>query len=84
MPIPKHPHSQTVESLAKELKSTKEGLSHDAVAKNLSIYGLNEIGEKRHNLFRLFLTQFKSPLVYILVVAAILSFFWEICMKVCW
>ena len=31
--------------------------------------------EKKHNLFILFLSQFKSPLVYVLVAAAVLSFF---------
>lgn len=75
MTIPEHPHFETLESLAKQLETSKEGLSNAAVQKNLSIYGLNEIQEKKHNLFILFLAQFKSPLVYVLVVAALLSLF---------
>lgn len=75
MNIPDHPHYETVESLAKEMETSKEGLSYSTVQKNLSLYGLNEIREKKHNLFTLFLTQFKSPLVYVLVVATVLSLF---------
>jgi len=75
MTIPEHPHFETLESLAEQLETSKEGLNNAAVEKNLSIYGLNEIQEKKHNLFRLFLSQFRSPLVYVLVVAAVLSLF---------
>ena len=75
MTIPEHPHFETLESLAEQLETSKEGLNNAVVQKNLSIYGLNEIQEKKHNLFILFLAQFKSPLVYVLVVAAVLSLF---------
>ena len=75
MTIPEHPHFETIGSLIEQLETSKEGLSNTAVQKNLSLYGLNEIQEKKHNLFTLFLAQFKSPLVYILVVAAVLSLF---------
>ncbi|WP_415408294.1 cation-translocating P-type ATPase [Sulfurovum sp. CS9] len=75
MIISEHPHCETLKSLTEQLETSKEGLSNAAVEKNLSIYGLNEIQEKKHNLFILFLAQFKSPLVYVLVVAALLSLF---------
>ena len=75
MTISEHPHFETLESLAEQLETSKEGLNNAAVQKNLSIYGLNEIQEKKHNLFRLFLTQFISPLVYVLLIAALLSLF---------
>ena len=75
MTIPEYPHFETIESLAQKMEISKEGLSSDSAQKNLSIYGLNEIKEKKHNLFILFLLQFKSPLVYVLVVAVMLSFF---------
>lgn len=75
MTIPEHPHFETIESLADQLETSKEGLSSAAVQKNLSIYGLNEIQEKKHNLFALFLTQFTNPLVYVLLLAAVLSLF---------
>ena len=77
MTIPEHPHSETIESLAQKMEISKEGLSRDRAEENLSLYGPNEIQEKKHSLFMLFLTQFKSPLVYVLIVAAELSFFLE-------
>lgn len=75
MTILEHPHFETLESLAEQLETSKEGLDNAAIEKKLSLYGLNEIQEKTHNLFILFLAQLKSPLVYVLVVAALLSFF---------
>ena len=75
MTIPAYPHSETLELLAEQLETSKEGLNNSVVQKNLSIYGLNEIQEKKHNLFILFLSQFTSPLVYVLLVAALLSLF---------
>jgi len=75
MTIPEYPHFETIESLVEQMEISKEGLSTDDVQKNLSLYGYNEIKEKKHNLFVLFLLQFKSPLVYVLVVAVILSLF---------
>ncbi len=77
MTIPEYPHFESIESLAEQMEISKEGLSNESVQKNLSIYGLNEIKEKKHNLFILFLAQFKSPLVYVLVAAALLSFILE-------
>ncbi len=75
MTIPEYPHFETIESLVQTMEISKEGLTKESAKKNLSIYGLNEITEKKHNIFILFLSQFKSPLVYVLVVAVILSFF---------
>ncbi len=75
MTIPEYPHFETIESLAQKMEIYQEGLSTDDAQKNLSIYGYNEIKEKKHNLFILFFSQFKSPLVYVLVVAVMLSFF---------
>lgn len=75
MHIPEFPHSQTIESLLKELETSEEGLSQNKAADRLAQFGPNEIEEKKHNLFILLLRQFKSPLVYILVIAAMLSFF---------
>ena len=75
MTIPAYPHSETLELLAEQLETSKEGLNNSVVQKNLSIYGSNEIQEKKHNLFILFLSQFTSPLVYVLLVAALLSLF---------
>lgn len=75
MTISTYPHYETVESLAKQLETSKEGLSAATAEANLLRYGLNKIQENKHNLFILFLLQFKSPLVYVLVAAAVLSLF---------
>ena len=75
MTIPDYPHVETIEFLAQQMETSKEGLDQAKVQQNLSIYGLNELKEKKHNLFLLFLSQFKSPLVYVLVAAAALSLF---------
>jgi len=75
MIIPEYPHFETIDSLTEQMEISKEGLSSESVEKNLSLYGPNQIKEKKHNLFILFLAQFKSPLVYVLVAAALLSFF---------
>jgi len=75
MNIPAYPHSETIESMIKMLETSKQGLEHSKAQANLLLYGRNEIEEEKHNYFMLFLSQFKSPLVYVLVVAALLSFF---------
>ncbi len=75
MNIPSHPHSETIKSLAKALETSREGLDYHKAKINLLLYGRNEIEEEKHNYFLLFLAQFKSPLVYILVTAALLSLF---------
>ncbi|MDD5405513.1 MAG: cation-transporting P-type ATPase [Sulfurovaceae bacterium] len=75
MNIPSHPHSETIKSLTKALETSKEGLKHSKAKANLLLYGRNEIEEKKPNYFILFLSQFKSPLVYVLVAAALLSLF---------
>ncbi|MDY0194669.1 MAG: cation-transporting P-type ATPase [Sulfurovaceae bacterium] len=75
MNIPGYPHSETIESLMKTLETSTQGLDNNKAKANLLLYGRNEIEEEKHNYFMLFLSQFKSPLVYVLVAAAILSFF---------
>ena len=75
MKLLEYPHAMTPESVAKELNTSEEGLNNVSVEKHLLLYGTNEIKEQKHNLFILFLTQFKSPLVYILLIAALLSLF---------
>ncbi|MBN2721591.1 MAG: cation-transporting P-type ATPase [Campylobacterales bacterium] len=75
MNIPAYPHSETIESLIKALETSTQGLDNNKAKANLLLYGRNEIEEEKHNYFMLFLSQFKSPLVYVLVAAALLSFF---------
>ena len=56
------------------LHSSTEGLQPSDAEQRLKQYGLNTIGaQQKATAFRLLLSQFKSPLVLILIVAAIIS-----------
>ncbi len=58
------------------LKSKKTGLSSHQAEKRLHTYGLNEIKEeKKISIFKLILSQFSSPLVWILIAALIISLY---------
>ena len=71
-------HSYTIEETFKKLSSTSNGLSEEEATKRLKQFGSNELPEKKekHPIF-IFLKQFHSTLIYILVVAAIISFIFE-------
>jgi P-type Ca2+ transporter type 2C len=62
-------------TVIEEFRSSQHGLSSVDVKKRLKENGYNELPEaKRDSCFSLFLSQFKSPLIYILVVAGIIVF----------
>lgn len=72
-------HHLTTEAVA-ELFGTNisRGISHQEVRKRLGRYGLNAIPEEKQiSDLVLLLNQFKSPIVYLLVIAAGLSFFFS-------
>ncbi len=59
-----------------QLQTTPEGLASDEAGKRLVQYGSNLVKpKKRSDALALLLAQFKSPIILILIVAAILSFF---------
>lgn len=61
----------------KTFSSNINGLNQNEADKRLAKYGLNIIKEsKKFNAIFIFLKQFKSPLVYILIIAAIFSVFY--------
>ncbi|MEG2868844.1 MAG: cation-translocating P-type ATPase [Terrisporobacter sp.] len=62
-----------IETLDK-FKVTKEGLSDNQFKSNLETYGYNELTEKKKStVLQVFLSQFKDLLVFILIIAAIIS-----------
>ncbi|MFV5691568.1 cation-translocating P-type ATPase [Flavobacterium sp. LT1R49] len=71
------PYSTEAEAVIAALQSDGEsGLSSSEVEKRLKEYGTNKIEEKKNkSLWLIFLDQFKSPIVWLLVFAAGLSFY---------
>ncbi|MCW9025675.1 MAG: cation-transporting P-type ATPase, partial [Thiovulaceae bacterium] len=68
-------YTQSVEDTLSSLECTKKGLSSKEAKERINHYGKNSIPEgKKSNLFGIFLEQFKSPIIYVLLIAAIISF----------
>lgn len=61
--------------LLKKLNTSASGLKVSEAEKRINKYGLNELPEeKQKSLFSIFLSSFNDPIIYVLIVAAILSF----------
>lgn len=68
------PHAVSIETVLDALKSSLHGLSRSEAVTRLEKYGLNNLPQvKMPGIGKIFLHQFKSPLIYVLVAAAILS-----------
>jgi calcium-translocating P-type ATPase len=70
-------HGLGYEKIAEIFKtSLKEGLSRSEVKKRLTKYGKNMLPERKlpSKLF-IFISQFKSPIIYVLIIASIITFF---------
>jgi len=69
-------HAQNPQKALQELSSGIDGLSEKEAKIRLQRFGFNEIPEKKkYNPFLIFLKQFKSVMIYILFIAASISFF---------
>lgn len=71
-------HTLTAEQIARELDCTqavpKQGLSNDEVSERLQRYGANKLPEPpRRGWLKRLLTQFHNVLIYVLIVAAIVT-----------
>jgi len=67
--------NKNAEELFKEFETAENGLSSAEAAARLEKYGENKLPEgKRDSFWLIFFRQFQSPLVYILLVAAIIVF----------
>ncbi len=70
-------HSYSVEETFKDLKAEKGGLSIEESKKRLLDFGLNEIeNEEKIRPFFIFAKQFHSILIYILIAAAFIAWFY--------
>lgn len=70
-------HSLASDEVIKNLKTDSiQGLSSDEVKLRLQKFGLNELPQpKNRSLISIFLHQFLSPLIYLLLIAASIAFF---------
>ena len=67
-------YNYSIKKTFDEFKTSEKGLSQQEAEKRLEKYGLNEIKEKKKiSLFQIFFNQFKSPLIYILLFAIIVT-----------
>ena len=67
-------HSLSIESLLGRLAASASGLSTQESARRLAAYGPNELKEdKRISLWQIFLGQFKSLIIWILIAAGVIS-----------
>ena len=65
-----------IKEVLKELNTTENGLSNEEAKNRLEKYGLNRLKEEKGlSPFKIFFNQFKSFLIIILILAAIISFF---------
>jgi len=68
-------HSLSVQDVLKRLKTGKNGLSQEEAVKRLAKYGPNELPrKKRFTYLGVAISQLKSPMVYVLLGAAAISF----------
>lgn len=68
------PYTVSAEAVLGSLDSSLHGLSHDEALVRIDIYGRNTLPKARvPGIAAVFLNQFKSPLIYVLVAAAVLS-----------
>ena len=67
-------YNLSAQETIKQFQSNSKGLSEKEVVSRLQKYGKNEIKEeKKISPFRIFLSQFNSAVVYILIAALIIS-----------
>ncbi|MDD5049137.1 MAG: cation-transporting P-type ATPase, partial [Methanoregulaceae archaeon] len=68
-------HALPIDEVYEKLSSGPGGLSCEEAAHRLEQFGPNELPARRPpGIITIFLHQFKSPLIYILLVAAVISF----------
>ena len=68
-------YTQSVEDSLRDLECTADGLTTLEAKEHSEHYGKNSLPEaKTHTLSHIFIDQFKSPIIYVLLVATIVSF----------
>ena len=68
-------YNKSIKEVMKELTSNEQGLTTEEVQKRTLIYGKNTLPKpKKESVFKIFISEFKDPIVIILLVAIIASF----------
>lgn len=68
-------HSKDIKKIFEELNTNKSGLSRNEVENRLKENGFNILPkEKKETLIQIFFSQFKNPIIFLLIIAIILSF----------
>lgn len=75
MDLPATPHALSAEQVGDALDTFPGGLSRSEAEIRLGQFGKNTIAEEKTSRFALFFHQFNSLLVWILILAAVISFF---------
>ena len=74
--LPENPHSIEAKELLQQLGSTEDGISGEESQKRLQEFGPNEIPDAgKKPIWKIVLKQFNNLMVYILLAAALISFF---------
>lgn len=68
-----NPHSLRPEEVLERLETSIQGLTDEEVERRLKIYGKNVLEEEEISKWKIFIRQFKSILIYILIIAAVIS-----------
>lgn len=75
MVLSQSPWSKNTDNVLLELHSTSLGLEMDDAKKRYETFGPNALTEEEHSKIAIFLNQFATPIVLILVAAAVISAF---------
>ena len=68
-------HSMSSDETLKQLFTSDKGLSSDSAKKRIDTYGRNELKQrKKTSQIIIFIKQFNSPLIYILLIAMVISY----------
>ena len=63
-----------IKEILQKLETSEEGLNDNEVSKRLQLYGLNKlVEEEKISRFKILFHQFTSPLIYILLAAAVVT-----------
>ncbi|MEJ5292182.1 MAG: cation-transporting P-type ATPase [Candidatus Methanosuratincola sp.] len=73
MELLEYPHAEEIESIERSLETSRSGLSQEEALRRLELYGKNLLEEEKPSRLRAFLRQFKSILIYVLIIASVIA-----------